>query len=122
MRECAVCRCENPSSAHRCDKCGAWLSTGDKPSKSAPPRRELPPADTFDGHIARMLQQGQKIPAIQLYREETGAGLKEAKEAVEAIGREYGIHVRSSGCGGAALVAGVLLVLLITLVRSFVSA
>lgn len=35
--------------------------------------------------IIRLLADGQKIAAIKLYRERTGAGLKEAKDAVEAI-------------------------------------
>jgi ribosomal protein L7/L12 len=34
-----------------------------------------------------LLHQGQKIEAIKLYRERTGVGLKEAKDAVEAIQR-----------------------------------
>ena len=59
----------------------------------------------FEGRILRWLQQGQKIQAIKFYREETGAGLKESKEAVEALGRQYGLNVGGSGCAGAALVA-----------------
>ncbi|MBU1055520.1 MAG: ribosomal protein L7/L12 [Proteobacteria bacterium] len=38
-------------------------------------------------HIHEHLQTGNKIKAIKLYREQTGAGLKEAKNAVEAIER-----------------------------------
>ena len=37
--------------------------------------------------IAVMVAEGRKIEAIKIYREATGAGLKEAKEAVEAIER-----------------------------------
>ncbi len=37
--------------------------------------------------IQQLLDRGRKIEAIKLYREQTGAGLKEAKEAVEAIER-----------------------------------
>jgi ribosomal protein L7/L12 len=37
------------------------------------------------GAIDELLRQGQKIEAIKLYREQTGVGLKEAKDAVEAI-------------------------------------
>jgi ribosomal protein L7/L12 len=33
-----------------------------------------------------LLRAGRKIEAIKLYRERTGAGLKEAKDAVEALG------------------------------------
>ena len=111
MQTCPICGFENPTSAERCEKCGAWFSaTGDKKSPSRPPvaggaAREFPPADTLEGRVLRMLQQGQKIPAIKLYREETGVWLKEAKDAVESLGRQYGLNVGGSGCAGAALVA-----------------
>ncbi len=32
-----------------------------------------------------LLSQGKKIQAIKIWRERTGAGLKEAKQAVEAL-------------------------------------
>jgi len=35
--------------------------------------------------IHGMLQRGEKINAIKVYRERTGVGLKEAKDAVEAL-------------------------------------
>jgi hypothetical protein len=38
--------------------------------------------DDFD-EVRQLMLDGQKIPAIKLYREITGAGLKEAKDAVE---------------------------------------
>jgi ribosomal protein L7/L12 len=41
--------------------------------------------ETFEQELAGLLDQGQKIEAIKLYRERTGAGLKEAKDAVDAI-------------------------------------
>ncbi len=34
------------------------------------------------------LRQGRKIEAIKIYREHTGVGLKEAKDAVDAIERQ----------------------------------
>ena len=37
--------------------------------------------------MIELLQAGQQIQAIKLYRELTGVGLKEAKDAVEAGGR-----------------------------------
>jgi ribosomal protein L7/L12 len=43
-------------------------------------------AGTLDSVEAAILA-GRKIEAIKLYREEHGVGLKEAKEAVEAIQR-----------------------------------
>jgi len=40
---------------------------------------------TGSGEITRVLQQGNKLEAIRLYRQQKGVGLKEAKEAVEAM-------------------------------------
>ncbi|MFI9821110.1 ribosomal protein L7/L12 [Streptomyces sp. NPDC052013] len=37
--------------------------------------------------IAGLLRDGRKIQAIKVYREATGAGLAEAKEAVDALER-----------------------------------
>ena len=48
---------------------------------------ELPNSITNSGLSAEARQladAGQKIPAIKLHREQTGLGLKEAKDAVEA--------------------------------------
>jgi hypothetical protein len=42
--------------------------------------------DPLADEVQALLKQGRKIEAIKLYRERTGAGLKEAKEAVESIG------------------------------------
>ena len=36
--------------------------------------------------IAALARDGKKIQAIKMYREVTGAGLKEAKDAVERLG------------------------------------
>ena len=55
---------------------------------------DLRPRDTVTSHgvsgvdlnaINELLLQNKKIDAIKLYREQTGAGLKEAKDAIEAI-------------------------------------
>jgi len=43
------------------------------------------PAGKTDDEISRLARSGQKIAAIKLMRERTGMGLREAKEAVEAI-------------------------------------
>jgi len=44
---------------------------------------ELPGPDTRQ--VVALLRAGKKIEAIKVYRELTGAGLKEAKEAVERM-------------------------------------
>ena len=40
--------------------------------------------------VAAALRKGDKLEAIRLMREKGGLGLKEAKDAVEAYGREQG--------------------------------
>ena len=38
----------------------------------------------LSAEVCRLADEAKKIPAIKLHREETGVGLKEAKDAVEA--------------------------------------
>lgn len=45
------------------------------------------PATSLPDDVALALQRGNKIEAIRLLRERTGLGLKEAKDAVEALPR-----------------------------------
>lgn len=66
------------------------------PGMSTPP----PPDESdLEARIRALLDQRQKIAAIKLYRQQTGVGLKEAKEAVEELGRRNGIESRG-GCLG----------------------
>ncbi len=62
------------------------------------------------GSLEAMIFAGQKIQAIKLYRESTGLGLKEAKDAVEAMEanlRRDSPHkfqtVQAKGCGASML-------------------
>jgi tetratricopeptide (TPR) repeat protein len=43
--------------------------------------------------VRKLLKEGKKIQAIKAYREETGIGLKEAKDAVEAIENGHVVNV-----------------------------
>ena len=52
----------------------------------------------LEAELLRLLQEGQKIEAIKHYREWTGAGLKDAKDAVEALAARHGIVAKSAGC------------------------
>ncbi len=58
-----------------------------------------------DAELLELLNAGQKISAIKLYRERHGVGLKEAKDAVEALAGEHGIAAQGSGCAGMVLLA-----------------
>ncbi|EPD56180.1 MULTISPECIES: ribosomal protein L7/L12 [Streptomyces] len=42
--------------------------------------------EPWSAEIDALLREGKKIQAIKVYREATGAGLKEAKEAVDRLG------------------------------------
>lgn len=56
--------------------------------------------------VIALLGRGEKIAAIKLYREQTGASLKAAKEAVEKIAEENGIAMAAgSGCMGVIVLA-----------------
>ncbi|MEX2560492.1 MAG: ribosomal protein L7/L12 [Pirellulales bacterium] len=60
--------------------------------------RALPvQAQAVDERVLQLLTDQRKIEAIKVYRQATGVGLKEAKEAVEAIARLRGIESKS-GC------------------------
>jgi transposase InsO family protein len=53
----------------------------------APP----PPSPPELGDVVALMAQGRKIQAIKVYRERTGVGLKQAKDAVEELARRRGI-------------------------------
>ncbi|MHB1038442.1 MAG: ribosomal protein L7/L12 [Pirellulales bacterium] len=72
-----------------------------------PPQK--PVAESWEPEIVALMEQGRKIEAIKLYREKTGLGLKDAKEAVEAIAARHGIAPSRSGCLGVVLLAAAIL-------------
>jgi ribosomal protein L7/L12 len=62
--------------------------------------------------IVGLLGRGEKLAAVKLYRDQSGCGLKEAKEAVDRIGEQNGIRSSSgTGCLGVVLFGIVVLVL-----------
>ncbi len=63
------------------------------------PRAEMPAEGDWQRDVLRLLVDRKKIAAIKLYRQQMGVGLKEAKEAVEELGRRNGIESRG-GCLG----------------------
>ncbi|MGE5195041.1 MAG: hypothetical protein ACM3U2_21315, partial [Deltaproteobacteria bacterium] len=76
------------------------MERGDSP----PPARDAPVPDEVDADLWELLNKGQKIQAIKLYRARTGARLADAKTAVEAIARKHGIEMKSAGCASMILV------------------
>src|SRR4051812_41478719 len=79
MVNCTFCAHDNPPGLRRCRNCGA-----DLPENTGPAMRV---GDDLEERVRLLMEQDQIIEAIKLYRGRTGAGLKESKEAVEAIGR-----------------------------------
>ena len=65
--------------------------------------------------IIALLREGQKIAAIKLYREKTGLGLREAKDAVEAISTQHKFFAPAKG--GCLGLAGAFLLLLAGVAR-----
>lgn len=49
------------------------------------------PTDGSYPEVVDAIRAGSTIQAIKLYRERTGVGLKEAKDAVEALARTLGL-------------------------------
>jgi len=82
MGNCMFCDHDNPQGIRRCRKCGA-----DLPEPAGPAMRV---DDDLEERVRSLMDKGQIIEAIKLYRERTGAGLKDSKDAVEAIGRGQG--------------------------------
>ncbi len=101
MPKCRFCDHNNPVGIDRCQNCGSWLEQAvpsplaGQETKTGTDERVLQQPDSFEGQILLLVQAGKKIEAIKLYRQETGSGLKEAKDAVEALAAGRPIARRS---------------------------
>ena len=71
------------------------LAAGGTPAAKAEPGA--------DDDLLEFVRAGKKITAIKMYRERYHVGLKEAKDAVEALAAEHGIAAQRSGCAGVVL-------------------
>jgi ribosomal protein L7/L12 len=56
-----------------------------RPGGSATPGAPVVPLSSDDDAVLTLARAGRTIDAIKLFREQTGAGLKECKDAVEAL-------------------------------------
>jgi len=93
MIRCPFCNHNNPPGATRCAECKAELFNPDE-AASAPPSGA--DSNSLDGRVLALLTDGRKIEAIKLYRDVTGAGLKEAKDAVESLERGGSLPKRTA--------------------------
>ncbi len=78
--------------------------------------------DTYSQAVKAAVDAGRKIEAIKIYREETGVGLKEAKEAIDFLVRQRkgspaanNADMAESGSGGANLIKLVLLIVVLVI-------
>jgi len=84
MTRCPFCNHKNPPGTTRCDECKAELFASPEDAADSADSEPL----SLDGRVIALMREGRKIEAIKLYRDLTGAGLKEAKDAVEALERD----------------------------------
>lgn len=114
MKRCSYCDHFNPDDAVNCERCGGELERGRDAPREAESEAEseaegspsVAPAggqSSIEDEVLQIAREAGKIPAIKVYRELTGAGLKEAKDAVEAILARHGVQSKATGCGTAVL-------------------
>ena len=73
-----------------CGYCGTELTIrDDEPGKAEP---DLTTSENLE-RVRTMIAGGEYVEAIKLYRESTGASLKDAKDAVDAMAKGAGIEV-----------------------------
>jgi ribosomal protein L7/L12 len=88
MSPCPFCQHDNPPGNRFCGQCGAALAAeADGVS------------DALQPQILVLLAESRKIEAIKLYRERTGAGLKDAKDAVGAMEKARPISLPADPSG-----------------------
>jgi ribosomal protein L7/L12 len=96
MSTCPFCNESVSITGTKCPRCGASLFVDDL----------APVADTAssatEGDVVSMLQQGRKRDAVRIYREQTGAGWREATDAVQALERTDNLPAASKHVASAA--------------------
>jgi hypothetical protein len=88
MPKCRNCNYDVHPSIGQCPHCGASV---DKPL-----------AD-LEQQVRALLDDGQKIAAVKLYKDQTGVSLLEAKQAVESLAARHGLETQRGGCLGVVL-------------------
>lgn len=73
----------------------------------------------LENQALSVLQEKGLIDAIKYYREQTGLGLKESKEAVEGLAQGHGVELPKSSATGCLLVVGLAALVLILAICIF---
>jgi hypothetical protein len=102
MPKCHFCDCNNPVGIDRCQNCGAWIEqkASSTPTDGGQQAKSSPEPGNLETQVIALMQGGRKIEAIKLHRQQTGSGLKEAKDAVEALAAKHGVVSKGTGCAG----------------------
>jgi hypothetical protein len=103
MPRCRFCDADVPAGRTSCPSCGAELPSDDPTTATPAATAPIPSGAEDETELLDLLRRGRKIDAIKLHRQRTGAGLKEAKDAVEALAVRNGLPASGPGCLGAAL-------------------
>jgi hypothetical protein len=104
MTTCTFCDQRNAAGRKHCEKCGAEL-----PGAAAARPAPAEPPSGLERELLELVRSQGKIAAIKRYREATGQGLKESKDAVELLAAAHGIE--SPGGSGCATVLAACLAL-----------
>jgi ribosomal protein L7/L12 len=80
--------------------------------ESQPAPSDAAGEDSAAAELVALLEAGRKIEAIKLYRKQTGADLKDAKDAIDRLAADRRIAVPSGpGCLGMVLLVAALILL-----------
>jgi len=81
MPTCTFCNHTVSANSTKCSECGAALF------ENQAVRAASRSSSATDGDVVSMLEQGRKGDAVRMYREQTGAGMREAIAAVDLLER-----------------------------------
>ena len=73
------------------------------------PRSAEADAD-WEAEVLRLLRQGEKIKAVKLYKDRTGATLFDSKQGVEVMAERHGVTIQGAGCNGVLVLSIVVLI------------